>query len=122
MAAGEGGEGQHLGFRVVHQRTDFGKLAASWSRTVSQVAETASALGWAKMVRNTAATISLWDLVRAPRAYTGSTRGHPGQRVDRQRGRRSAPTEPHRKPSAEVVVSAAGNLAILDVAMPRLEK
>src|SRR5215218_2824309 len=43
----------------------LGKLAASWSRTVSQVAETASAVGWAKMVRNTAATMSLWDLVRA---------------------------------------------------------
>ena len=44
------------------RRPILGKPAASWSRTVSQVAETASAVGWAKMVRNTAATMSLCDL------------------------------------------------------------
>jgi hypothetical protein len=38
-----------------------GQPAVSWSRTVSQVREAASGLGWAKMVRNTAATMSLCD-------------------------------------------------------------
>ena len=36
----------------------FGKFFANWSRTWSQVAETVSGSGWAKMVRNTAATMS----------------------------------------------------------------
>ena len=40
----------------------LGKAAASWSRTLSQVAATVAASGWAKIVRNTAATMSLWDL------------------------------------------------------------
>ena len=39
----------------------LGKPAASWSRTVFQVAEAASGFGWAKIVRNTAATMSLCD-------------------------------------------------------------
>ena len=40
----------------------LGKAAASWSRTLSQVLATVAASGWAKIVRNTAATMSLWDL------------------------------------------------------------
>jgi len=36
----------------------LGKRAASWSRTWSQVAATVSGSGWAKIVRNTAATMS----------------------------------------------------------------
>src|SRR3954451_10682510 len=46
----------------------LGKDRASWSRTSSQAAETAAAFGWAKIVRNTAATMSLCDLgIRASR-------------------------------------------------------
>src|SRR5215203_2726933 len=40
----------------------LGKAAASWSRTLSQVLATVPASGWAKIVRKTAATMSLWDL------------------------------------------------------------
>src|SRR5215207_660709 len=40
----------------------LGNAATSWSRTLSQVAATVAASGWAKIVRNTAATMSLWDL------------------------------------------------------------
>src|SRR6188472_1933721 len=47
----------------------FGKDLVSWSRTSSQVAATVVASGWAKMVRNTAATMSVWDL------------GHQGEQV-----------------------------------------
>src|ERR687897_37941 len=53
----------------------LGKAAASWSRTLSQVAATASGFGWAKMVRNTAATMSLWDFgTRASRLRAKWTR------------------------------------------------
>src|SRR3982751_5143836 len=38
----------------------LGKRVASWSRTSSQVAATVVASGWAKTVRNTAATMSVW--------------------------------------------------------------
>src|SRR3954464_3216099 len=37
----------------------LGKPVASWSRTVSQVPDTACGGGWAKMVRNTAAALCL---------------------------------------------------------------
>gem|GEM_PF-2259158 len=48
---------------------------ASWSRTCSQVACTALASGWAKIVRNSAATMSLWDLgTRASRLRAKWTR------------------------------------------------
>lgn len=40
----------------------FGNRAAIWSRTWSQVVAIASARGWAKIVRNTAATISTCPL------------------------------------------------------------
>src|SRR3954462_7697165 len=40
----------------------LGNEVASWSRTSSQAADTAAAFGWAKIVRNTAATMSLCDL------------------------------------------------------------
>ena len=40
----------------------FGNEAASWSRTSSQALLTAAGSGWAKMVRNTAATMSAWVL------------------------------------------------------------
>ena len=40
----------------------LGNRAASWSRTSSQAPATASASGWAKIVRNTAATMSAWAL------------------------------------------------------------
>src|SRR3954451_4395298 len=40
----------------------LGKDLVSWSRTSSQVAATVVASGWAKMVRNTAATMSVWVL------------------------------------------------------------
>ena len=36
----------------------LGKAIVSWSRTYSQVAATAVGFGWAKIVRNTAATMS----------------------------------------------------------------
>src|SRR3954462_5665382 len=42
--------------------TALGNEAASWSRTWSQAAETAVAFGCAKIVLNTAATMSLCDL------------------------------------------------------------
>ena len=54
----------------------LGKVRLSWSRTVSQVAATvAGSGGWAKMVRNTAATMSLWDFgTRASRFRMKCTR------------------------------------------------
>src|SRR3954453_21258634 len=53
----------------------FGKDLVSWSRTSSQVAATVVASGWAKMVRNTAATMSVWVLgTRASRLRAKWTR------------------------------------------------
>src|SRR3954452_20454284 len=53
----------------------FGKDLVSWSRTSSQVAATVVASGWAKMVRNTAATMSVWVLgTRASRLRATWTR------------------------------------------------
>jgi hypothetical protein len=40
----------------------LGKAAVSWSRTASQVLATVAGSGWAKIVRKTAATMSLWLL------------------------------------------------------------
>ena len=40
----------------------LGNRAASWSRTSSQAWLTAAGSGWAKIVRNTAATMSAWVL------------------------------------------------------------
>ena len=54
----EARERENLGFGVVISTAIFGNRPASWSRTWSQVAETVSASGWAKIVRNTAATMS----------------------------------------------------------------
>ena len=70
----ERGERQDLGLGVVSGPI-FGNALASWSRTCSQVACTALASGWAKIVRNSAATMSLWDLgTRASRLRAKWTR------------------------------------------------
>ena len=61
MRPWESGEGEHLGLGVVHERADLGNMPASWSRTWSLVELTESASGWAKIVRNTAATMSVCD-------------------------------------------------------------
>jgi hypothetical protein len=53
----------------------FGSVLTSWSRTCSHPAETASRSGWAKIVRNSAATMSLCDLgIRASRLRAKWTR------------------------------------------------
>jgi hypothetical protein len=53
----------------------LGNRPASWSRTWSQVAATVAGSGWAKIVRNTAATMSWWDLgTRASRLRAKWTR------------------------------------------------
>ena len=77
--------GQWLRGKPVNARTSafassisgpiLGNAAASWWRTLSQVAATVSASGWAKMVRNTAATMSLCDMgTSASRLRTKCTR------------------------------------------------
>ena len=59
----------------------FGKEAASWSRTSSQALLTAGGSGWAKIVRNTAATMSAWSWGRARGGCGRSGRGTAGART-----------------------------------------
>ena len=59
---GKRGEGQHFGFRVVHQWADLGEGGWPAGHGPRPRPATGSASGWANTVRNTAATMSLWDL------------------------------------------------------------
>jgi hypothetical protein len=55
-AAWERGEGEDLGFGLVHERPELGESFDELVAPVSQVAATAPASVWAKIVRNSAAT------------------------------------------------------------------
>jgi hypothetical protein len=60
MCPGEAGEGQHLGLGVVHVEADLGDPGGELAADLFPAGATASWSSWAKMVRNTAATMSIW--------------------------------------------------------------
>ena len=113
----ERGEGEDLGLGLVHQRADLGEPAGELVRTWSQVAATASASGWAKMVRNTAATMSVWVLGTMGEQVAGEVdpaplvRRRPGSSAERldQAGVLVGDHQPH--PGQPAALQAVRNAA-----------